>query len=134
MSGTGKGAYGLVIFDENFEPVFKIKKGLTVGAKVPQGTNSKKWKKNLTITREKVKKMEKEGVILAFNVNAVSDKLGIPTSHDEWKDAVTETLSLGKEIMELTVGESMERGDWKFIKLLAVEVRKTQDNIDWYKQ
>ncbi|WP_156858147.1 hypothetical protein [Salegentibacter sp. T436] len=119
MSGTGKGAYGFVIFDDNFEPVFEINKGLTVGARVPQGVNSKDWNQSLTITGEKARKMEKEGVILAFNVNAFSDKLGIPTSLNEWKDAVTESLNFGNEIMDLTVGESMKRGDWKFVKLLA---------------
>jgi hypothetical protein len=119
QSGNGKGVYALVIFDDNFEPVFKFEKGFTVGAKVPEGTNKKRWKKNVTITGEKAKKMEKDGIILAFNVGVSYDKLGIPTSLDEWKDAIKEGLTFSNEIMELTVGESMKRGDWKFVKLLA---------------
>lgn len=122
LSGTGKGAIGFVIFDEKFEPLFEINKGLTVGAKVPEGVNSKDWVQTLTITGEKAKQMEKEGIILAFNVNAVSDKLGIPTSLEGWKTTIKDALNFSNEIMELTVGKSMERGDWKFVKLLATGI------------
>lgn len=120
MSGTGMGPVGLVIFDENFEPVFKIQHGLTVGAKVPQGTNTKTWGQGVTITGEKAKHLEKAGLVLAFNVNTISDRLGIPTSLNEWKDAIKETAAFASEVQNLAVGSSMQKGDWKFIKLAGL--------------
>jgi len=117
MSGNGKGSFAIVILDENFQPIFEIKKGLTVGSRVPQGTNSKDWIKSVTITGELAKRIKEKGVIIAFNANTEYDDKGILTSLNDFKKSLKDLVSFAKEFSEIAVGESFNSGDWKITKI-----------------
>lgn len=119
MTGTGKGVIAFQILNDSWEPVLEFKKGLTVGAKAPQGTNDKDWKKTITLTGPKAKKVKEEGLVVAFMVDTERDDIGIPQSIDDWKKAIKDVADLKKAIEGLGEGSSSKKGAWKFFKLKA---------------
>lgn len=118
MSGNGKGSFAIVIFDENFEPIYEINKGLTVGSRVPQGTNSKDWRQNVTITGELAKRIKEKGIMIAFNVNTEYDDRGMLTSLKDFKNSLKDLKSFVKEFSDISVGKSFYSGNWKITKIL----------------
>lgn len=111
-SGTGKGAYGFEILNESFEPIFKVKKGLTVGANSIKGKADKNWKKTITITGSKAKQIRNGSSIFALSVITQRDDIGLPSSISEWKRAIKDM----SEVIKLSSGESLISNGWKFSK------------------
>lgn len=92
MFGTGKGAMAIGLIGADGSTLFQYTKGLTVGARVPEGVARKNDDQSLTIIGPLAQKLISEGGYVAFHVDAVSDSIGIPTSLSEWKSALGDII------------------------------------------
>jgi hypothetical protein len=116
-SGSGRGAMSFQILDDSWDPVTSFNKSLTVGADSLKGTADKDWKKNITLTGPKAKKVIDNGIAVAFIVDSNKDTIGVPTSIDDWKKALGDIADLKSELDKLSAGDSKNMNGWKVFKM-----------------
>ncbi len=113
VSGTGKGALGFELLDSSFNPILMIDKGLTVGARFPQGTHEKKWSKMYYLTGELAQKIKDKGAVFGGTISTVSDDIGLPANVTEWLEVVKDI----SPIIGLSTGQSVSIAPWLFTRL-----------------
>ncbi|WP_299156949.1 hypothetical protein [uncultured Tenacibaculum sp.] len=113
MFGVGKGALAFEMLNSNFTPIVSLTKGLTVGARFPQGTNHKDWDKTIDITGNLANDIRNNGFVCATSISTISDSIGLPSNKAEWKQLISDLTP----IIALAYGDYITIGTWMFTKI-----------------